>query len=193
MISQDVADILKLLSSREWAVVTWLLLGLIWAAGQPSVRSGFASVLGAALHWKLLVPAGLVALYVLGIVRAYDALDFSYRRLWLDAGLWFAYSIYVGGSVIAARGDFDLWGKVVKKNLNGIVYLEILVNTYTFHYVVELMIVGVLFVISMLNVGAGLEQRYKPVENLTEWLLAGFGLALFSYALMHFVGDPNTF
>lgn len=193
MISQDVADILKLLSSREWAIVTWLVLGLVWAVGQSSIRSSFASVLRAALHWKLLVPAGIVALYVLGIVSVYDALDLSYRRLWLDAALWFAYSIYVGGSAITARGDLDLWSKLVKKNLHGFVYIEILVNTYTFHYFVELTIIGVLVVVSIMNAVAGLEKRYKSVENLTEWLLAVFGFALFSYALVRAVDDPNTF
>ena len=70
-----------------------------------------------------------------------------------------------------------------------VIFLEFLINTYTFSLPVELVIVLVLGLIAMVDVVANLDEKYSPVAGLTKRVQTVVGFLILGIALSRAIAD----
>lgn len=183
---------MELLSPREWAILTWGALIFVWAVLNEDIRQSLWSIAASLRHWKISSLMLVVLAYVGGIAYFYDAVGFGYDRLWVDAALWSIYGIYLVGRFITRREYSHVAGDVVRENMRGAAFLELIGNTYTFSYLVELVLVPAIVFVSMLGAVAHSNMKYKRVGRITDWLLAAIGFNIFAFAVGQAIADPET-
>lgn len=83
--------------------------------------------------------------------------------------------------------------KVLLDNIKLIGLLEFITNLYVFNFVVELLLVPVLFVLAGMNVVAGRKKEYTPAKNLLQVLLVIYALFLIIYAIVQVSSDFKDF
>jgi hypothetical protein len=92
-----------------------------------------------------------------------------------------------------ANTEGKYFKKVLLDNVKLVVLLEFIINLYDFNFVVEFLLVPVLFVITAMLVISGTKQEYKPAKKLFQFVLAIYGISLIIFALVQVIGDFKDF
>jgi hypothetical protein len=171
-------------TTRELAVAIWILVFLAWAGTRSEIRRSGLNVLRAALHWKLLVPFVLIAAYTVLAVRGLYAAGLWTPDLLKDTIMWFLFS----GVALAFSGfkidpEVSIWRRALADQLKVIVLVEYLLNTYTFSFWIEMIMVPALAMVALFDAVARTDVKYSVVVRLTAWLQAFIGLAIISFAI----------
>ena len=185
-------EIMSLLSPREWAIIAWLVIFFIWALLKESIRRSTVLLCRSLLEWKILAALGLVVFYAGTVVFLYRVLDLNYSRIWIDAGLWVFYGFFLAGRYVSKREYANVWHDVFRENVTAVVFLELVINTYTFTFAVEMVLVPVIVTISMFGAVAEARDRFKPVDKLTDWALALIGFGILGYATFQAIENPGA-
>jgi len=161
-----------------------------WAMLQESIRTSVWSAVKSFFPWKILTPLALVAFYAWAMIYAYLSLGLGYERIWLDASLWVLYGFYLVGRYIIRRSYSHVWREVIRENLRGAAFLELIINTYTFSFLAEFLLIPFITFISMLGALANTDEKYSSVAKLTDSLLAIIGLSVLAYGIVRAVSNP---
>jgi hypothetical protein len=96
-----------------------------------------------------------------------------------DTILWFALSgLPMAFAGVLAKTDGNTWRRMLVDQLKVVVVLEYILNTYTFSFLAELLLVPVMTMLAMLDVVARSAVKYARVAKLIRVLqaLVGFGV-----------------
>jgi len=181
----------SLLSPREWAIITWLAILFVLALLKKGIRTSFVSLVRSILRWKILAAFGIVVVYAGAVVYLCQSIGLVHNRIWIDACLWLFYGFFVVGKYISKEGYTNLWRDVARENVSAVVVLELIVNTYTFDFTVEMIILPVIVFISVVGAVSGTDNELKPVEKLANWSLTLIGFALLGYAITRAIESPG--
>ena len=183
---------MDLFNTREIATAVWLAVFAGWALSQSSVRSAAASLLRAALRWKLVGIAAILAAYTTGIVLFLQVIGFWTSGLLKDTVLWFIFTgVATGFSAISLNNAESIAGRIVRDSVSVIILLEFLSNTYTFSLPVELVLIPVLFIIVALDAVADVQMSGTKVASFTKGLMGVAGLALIVGIVVQAIGNPS--
>ncbi len=83
--------------------------------------------------------------------------------------------------------------KVLLDNVKLVVLLAYIINLYVFNFVVEFLLVPVLFFIGALLAVSDTKKEYKPVKTLLQILVAIYGISLIIFAIVQVIGDFKDF
>jgi len=181
-----------LLSSREWAILTWGAVLLGWAALHKDIRKSFYPFAKSLLNPKIYSLIFVVFAYVAGSAYLYCKIGFGYHRLWIDASLWSIYGIHLVGRYITKREYSSVASDVVRENARGFAFFELIVNTYTFIFVVELVLIPAITMVAMLRAAADSDAKYEKVGRLMDWLFTLVGFSVLSFAVGQAITEPGT-
>ena len=189
---------LDFLTSREQAVAIWSAAGLLFVIGKDcGVVGAFASTAEfLARSWKLLVLFGSAAVYTGILVYAAHRYELWHASSAKEIVYWF-----IGTAVVLAGNTADLTRKphflrelVVKVLGVGFlaVVIEFAVNYYTFHFLVEVVVVFLITVIALVRAVAT-KPETAQVRSVCQWTLGLIGFVLIAITAMNALADPQGF
>lgn len=178
------------LSSREIATSFWLAAFLAWGFTHPPVRSSFLNVIKALFASKVIIPIMLVIGYTSAVVWGLAAIGFWDASLLKDTVLWFLLAgIVAVFSGIGGKEDERLFHLMVVENLKVLVLIEFLINFYTFHILIEFILIPFIAVIAMMDVVAEQKPEHQQVSRFLKSVQAITGLAILYFVFSEAIGD----
>jgi hypothetical protein len=181
-------------NNREIATAIWAIVIVTLVARNPKVRESFRGVFKAFCQRLILIPLGMMAVYISLLVYGLHA-----------AGLWdmgqlkntIIWSVSVAAVSLFRIGhiaeDQSYSKKAIKDNLQIVVVIEFFIGFYTFDPWAELLIVPFSAMIAGMLVVAQSDPKYQTAEKLLNGLLTIFGGALIAYAFYNLVTDFSSF
>ena len=168
-------EIVTILSTREWAITIWGTGFFIWMLTQSEIRKSLWNVIKILLGKNLRRFFLIIALYVAGIIMIFYQLPFWNNIYLKDIILWLIFSgiSYCVNSII--KGDTEHLKSTVKDNCRVIVIFEYFIGTFTFKFWIEMLIIPVITILTLMNVVAESEEKYRGVHKLIDIVLACIG------------------
>lgn len=168
----------KELSNREWAVLLWTIVFILWMACIKNTRNSLASLCKTLI--KTFTSKQVGPLFLVYIVFVFIAIiAYRYLKLW-DTGLikdtiiWFfgtAFILFINAS--DASKDDAFFQKILKKNLKFTILFVFIVNYFVFSFITELALV---FSITLLVALSALADRKDEFKQIRYPLKFGIGL-----------------
>ena len=188
------AAFLDFLTSREQAVLFWTAAGFLFVIGKDrGVVGAFASTAEfLARSWKLLVLFGSAALYAGTLVYVAHRYELWHASSAKETVYWF-----LGTAVVLAGNTADLtrkphflrelFVKVLGVGFLAVV-LEFAVNYYTFHFLVEVVLVFLITVTALVQ-GVATRPEHAQVRSTCGWTLAVIGSVLIAVTAVRALAD----
>jgi hypothetical protein len=166
-------------NNREWAILIWLGVFLIWAVSRKDIRQSLGQVLRAAATPKILLPLAVMLGYI--VLEAWLGSNVSLWRgdLTKDTIVWVIVSalvLFVNFSKASTEPHF--FRRRVAATVGVTEFLAFFTNLFVLSLIAELFLQPFLALLAMLAAYAGTDRRYRQVKRLTEGLLAVIGLLL---------------
>ena len=182
-----------MLTTREIAVVVWLIIAGAFVLSKRDVRSSLWNVLRISTQPVILAIAVSMTAYVLGIVLALRSVGVWSLDLMKDTIVWFLFGgIPLAFSSFASRSnDYHFLGTFLD-TIRVTVLVEFLVNEYTFSLPAELVFVPVVTMILMLRGYASAFEEYSQVHSILGWMQGIVGLAILAFVVSRAIGDIDS-
>ena len=183
-----------LFNNREIATGCWLCVLLIWMASNTSIRASSSNVLQAFFRFKILVPILIMLLYVILIVSFLAAINIWNFSLFKDTIIWFFFFAIATmmRSVISYDEPQKLFFTLMTDNLKLVIFLEFLVNTYTFSLLIELILIPITTLI--LSIGAIVDsgEKFSSLKRLIIQIQLIFVLIALIIVVSRAIADFNS-
>lgn len=173
---------MDVLSSREWAIVTWIIIYLGFTIFVLKVD--FTDVLKSFFNKKLNILWISILLYNLLIT-----IILSYSRYWnniyiKDIIFWVVFSCVVSTiNIFDSKKGKISFKKIILTNVTVSALIEFIISELTLSYCLELILIGILIFINFLYLFSQTSLEYKPVENVLKKILSFLNLIFFVYIL----------
>ena len=177
-------------NNREIAIAFWLLALAVCGLRKPDIRNSLGGVVRAFCDLKVLAAVCLMLLYVAVIVASFAAIGIWKVDLLKDTIVWF----FVGAMAMMVRFNTadnkdNVFRKILTDSIKIIIFLEFLVNTYTFPLIVELIIVPLLTSIAMIDAVATRNEEHALVAKLAKRVQTVIGFVIIGIAIYRAVTD----
>jgi hypothetical protein len=171
-------------NNREWALLFWLAVILVFLLMRKNTRSSIGGVLRIALSPKFLVPLAIFVGYVALEVRIGFSAGLWRGDLTKDTIVW----ILIAG--LALFFNFDEVSKEPHYFRNRIAaafgittFLEFFTNLFVLNLIAELALQPVLVFLALLAMAAGRDGQYRDIKGLANIILTLIVLSLFIFAV----------
>lgn len=196
----DMSAIFKVLTTRELALIIWLILLLCAVLFQSKLRYHVKEILKTAFHPQLLPLYGTFLIYVMATVALLRVVGFWDSSLLKDTVFWLLFSamnLFFGISFNLDKiRDGRYFGGLIKDNLKSSISVEFLINLYSFRLWIELVMLPIMALLVMTNTYAELSSKrddgYKKAHSCLNYLLGIIGLIYIGYAIYKTIGDPKA-
>jgi len=170
---------LDIFSSREKALIVWLVLFMVWACFQRNIRKSLWGVVKVLFHRKIFAVILAMFSYALMLVYAFHRLHIWDYSLVKDTVFWvFGSAFILLMNVDNASKEEGYFKKLVADNLKLIVLLEFVVTFYTFNFWLEMTIMPILFIVAVISAMSEAKQEFAQVKKLVDSILWLFGVGL---------------
>lgn len=178
-------------TSREIAVASWTLIVVtVLALRDRSIVRSMAAVVRAAAAPKILAAVVCMLFYVIGVVSLLARVHLWDTPLLKDTVLWFVFvGLALMGRYATSRGEIQLTD-VLRDNIKIVVFLELVLSTYTLPLMVEFVVVPFVTLLVMMSVVAKSDPRYVIVGRMINGLLVVIGIAMLITSMRYALSDP---
>lgn len=184
---------MDILSSREWAILIWVLIAICYITRPPQWRALKDPVLGVlrALGSRHLVSTiMLMSMYVLMMICGLARLGLWDLNLLKGSLIWFfSVAFFSLFQVNKFSESPHKLRDLVSDNFKLVVVIEYLVGAYTFHIAVELVLVPLIVFLSALVAFAETKPEYVSVKKFLSTILAIVGIAILGSVIYLLVQD----
>ncbi len=143
---------ISLFSSREIALFILILIFLIFILRNNAARKSILKVIEVALSRKLVVPFIGALIYCSIITFSLTKLDVWKWKYLKEISMWFLFigvpSCY---KALNIKPDDHYFKNFITNNMKIIVLIEFIFNSLTFHLIIEIILQGLIIVISLLK------------------------------------------
>lgn len=170
-------------TNREIAIAMWFAIGLFWSFRREKIRSSMLRVANSFFQRKILAVAIALVVYT-GVITAL----LHHLNIWRASNLkeTVYWTIFTGFAAEVSITDLsknkDYFISFLKDNIKLSVFIEYIVNAFSFSLAVELILVPMLLFLVLLKTVAELKEEHQPVKIITEILLAIFAICIISYS-----------
>jgi hypothetical protein len=181
------------LNNRQIAILLWAGVALVYCVAAPKVRPSLAGVLRIALHPKIWSIIVILAAWSVGLVYVGSELGWWTDDLASDTWFWFfttALVLLFNFEKASAEPDFFI--RKAKETFGLTLVLGFLSDLYVLSVPFEFIAQGLLAVVAMLAVVAGMEERTQPVRKLADGCLSAVGLLVLSLAVISLIQSWST-
>jgi len=180
-------------NNRERAIAIWLFVFLAWAFTKKDFRKSILNVFKLLFLTKFaFVLLGAIVYVALIIMLLYKAKLWDFLLV-KDTIIW---TLGTGFVLLLksnkALQDNNHFRKIVFDILTLTVVLEFITNFYTFDLWVEIFLFPVLLFIVTINAYAGLNEKFKKVKNLTNLILAIYGIYILLFAFSQVISNYHS-
>lgn len=177
-------------NNRERAIGIWLLVFLVWVCTKKEVRNSIASLLKTMFLTKVSVVFIGTLVYTAAVVFLLSKVSIWQPLLIKDTIFWVIGTGFVLLlNINKATQDTGYFKKVTLDSLRLMIVLEFVLGLYSFSFLVEMILIPLLFLVVAMNTLSGMKGEYKPVKKLTDLILAIFGIYTLVFALSHLLSD----
>ena len=188
------ATVARVFTTREVAVALWTCGLAVWICTRPRVGRSARGFIRAVVRWKILVPVLLMAAYIALAVRGLYLAGLWKQNLLTGTILWFLFSgLVLVFFQVRTDSNQSIWRLAVVDQLKAIVLVHYLVNTYTFAFLFELLLVPVLTAVVLTDVVAKRDAKNSGVAALTTWLHTLLGVGILARATHQAVSHSDPF
>lgn len=172
---------MDILSSREWAIVTWIIIYLCFTIFVLKVD--FTDVLKSFFNKKLNILWISILLYNLFIT-----IILSYSRYWnniyiKDIVFWVVFSCITTTISIFDKNKIFSFKKLIVTNITVSALIEFILSELTLSYYLELFLIGIFLPINFLFLVSQTKLEYKVTENVLKKILSLLNFIFFVYIL----------
>lgn len=177
-------------SDREIATAIWLGVLLAFALSKKAIsRDDVLNIVKTFLHWKIMTPVAVMIVYTAVMVYLLHFANFWTFSLLKDTIIWFFSGMVLAFSFVTSHNDEKVFSRIVTDTVKIVVFLEFLVNTYTFSLLVELFLVPSITWIIIMDAFAKTDEKYSQVASFTSGLRVVIGLAILTVAAVKAAAD----
>lgn len=185
---------MELLNNREIASAIWVLIFAAWAFSHRKIRSSFGSILNIFFKKVIFIPFSLLIIYTLTSVWILNQVGIWDSSQTKNTIIWFfciaTISIFRSNEIADNPNYFK---NTVKDNLKIIVFIEFLVEFYTFNLIIELMFIPFMAILGGLVAVSQANEKYALVNKALIKLIEIIGLFIIIYIGYRLVIDFNDF
>lgn len=181
---------MDILSSREWAIVTWIIIYLCFTIFVLKVD--FTYVLKSFFNKKLNILWISILLYNLFIT-----IILSYSRYWnniyiKDIIFWVVFSCVVSTiNIFERKKEKVSFKNLILTNITVSALIEFILSELTLSYYLELFLIGIFLPINFLFLVSQTKLEYKATENVLKKILSLLNLIFLVYILRELYRNFN--
>jgi hypothetical protein len=184
-------EILEGFSTREISIIIWSFI--IFSTLIFFARKAFLNVLKAFFHYKIIIPIIGFGIYCSLIILILYKINFWNFSLLKDSIIWF----FSAGLIVFFNANkienTNYFIEILKDNLKLIIFLEFVLNFYTFSLISELILIPVVTFITILyeysKVSLLTKPEHKKVNKFLKSILSIFGIILLISALIRLINE----
>lgn len=181
---------MSVFSTRELALLIWILVVFIFSLFSENVRDSYKRILKALELSVLVIIMCMVVyvssiIYVLTILKTYPVYPVKDILFWI-----FLVGFPALLKINKIRYEKDYYKKTIKISLKWTILLEFIIGLYTFNLAKELIIVPIAFLIGGMTVVAKRNAENERVYKLLYGLASICGLLLVIYIIREMYLDP---
>ncbi|OPC36846.1 hypothetical protein [Elizabethkingia miricola] len=178
-------DFINSLSAREISILIWLIISLsIFILISWKV---FLNVLRFLFHYKIISALFIYLIYCSGIIYILFELDYWKLDLLKDTIIWFLSTGIIIFFNVNKIEKTDYFTKIINDNLKIIIFLEFVINFYTFGIITELILVPAITLIVILYEYSKYTMHKNPkhinANKFLQLILSLFTVFIFSYII----------
>lgn len=172
---------MDILSSREWAIVTWIIIYLCFTIFVLKVD--FTGVLKSFFNKKLNILWMSILVYNLFIT-----IILSYSRYWnntyiKDIIFWVIFSYITSTISVFDKKKIFSFKKLILTNITVSALIEFILSELTLSYYLELFLIGIFIFIYILYLFSQTSLEYKTSENVLKKILSLLNFIFLVYIL----------
>ncbi len=177
---------MDILSSREWAIVTWTIIYLCL------FKVNLLDVLKSLFNKKLNILWITILLY-----NIFITIILSYSRYWKniyikDIVFWIVFSCVVSTiNIFDSKKEKFSFKKIILANITVSALLEFIISELTLSYCLELFLIGIYVVIYFLYLFSQTSLEYKTAENVLKKILSLLNFIFSVYILVELYKSFN--
>ena len=177
-------------NNRDLAIIIWFTVFILWMLSMKQLRKALLDAVKAFFNIKIIVPFGLMLLYVAFSTQVLSTLGLWDQTQYKTTLFWTITSaVVMFFNFSNVTGEKNFFKNIACDNFKVAVLIDFLINLYVFNIFVELLIVPCVTFLSCLLVMAQSDQKYKPAEKFINIVLTLFGFSLLGYAGYSLVND----
>ena len=172
---------MDILSSREWAILTWIIIYLCFTIFVLKVD--FTDVLKSFFNKKLNILWISILLY-----NFFLTIILSYSRYWnniyiKDIVFWVVFSCITSTISIFDKNKIFSFKNLILTNITLSAIIEFMLSELTLSYYLELLLIGIFLPINFLFLVSQTKLEYKVTENVLKKILSLLNFIFFIYIL----------
>lgn len=184
----------KIFNNREIALISYLIMFILWTLTQKKIRHSIVSVIKAFLAWKILVSVLALLIYVVLIVFGLFKIGLWDKSLIKDTVYW----IFGVGLIIMMHFDNALKEKhffinIIKVNFKILVIIEFIVGLYVFSMITEFILMPFVILFSILLGYTEDDTEHRKVHNFLNAIFIILGIVYLIYSSYHIYYDLAGF
>lgn len=163
----------KVLSTREWATIIWLFIFLIYILKNKKIKEQFLNVINI-LFGKVLIKIWIATFIYVFFITFLFSKTLIWNNFYIkDIIIWFITSGIIF-SLNAASKEADeqyIW-TVLKDNLKLTIFLEFFLNTFTFSFWIELLLIPIIALLTIIDEYTAIKEEYKIIHKFMQIVIA---------------------
>lgn len=184
-------DFIKSLSTREISILIWLIIS--FSIFILISQKAFLNVLRFLFHYKIISALFTYLIYCSGIIYILFELDYWNLDLLKDTIIWFLSTGIIIFFNINKIEKTDYFIKIINDNLKIIIFLEFVINFYTFGIITELIIVPTITLIIIVYEYSKYTMHKNPkhinANKFLQFILSLFTVFIFSHIIYKIIFD----
>ncbi|MBS1537682.1 MAG: hypothetical protein JST20_08045 [Bacteroidetes bacterium] len=181
-------------STRELSLLIWLTVLIITLTFGKEIRKSMLGVISAFFATKIVLVFALLTIYVgliVFLLKSFSLLDVT---LFKDTIFWFfSFAIVTFFSINKAK-DIGFFKSILVDSFKWTIFLEFLVNFYTFSLTTELILFPFILIVTTTQAFSQTDKKNEQVTKLLTNILSIIVTAYFLYALYKTLFDyKNVF
>ncbi|MCK6648732.1 MAG: hypothetical protein L6Q66_03660 [Bacteroidia bacterium] len=178
MIYRITEQILSIFSTRELSVLFWLVVIFSALLLSKNIRSSFGRVLTSLFDKKIVSIFLIQVAYTIGVIFLLCYLNLWNKTLIKDTFFWFfGVAVVLFFSINKAK-NVTLFYEMMKESFKWTIFVEFLVNFYTFSFWVEFFLVPIITLMVLMQIVSETKKEYDRVNTLLKKMLSYSGVLL---------------
>lgn len=184
-VSSNLKLFFNLFSSREQALIFWLIILIVYALGGEKVRISFKHVLRSLLNKYIIIIFFLSFLYSFFEVLLLKKIGIWSPSLLKETIIWVFFSSTVAVAKCTSQKKEDELSikRILKESITLFVIFEYFINLYTFHILVEIVLVPVVASLVLFAHYTRRTQENALAHKLANQIFSLFGLLLINFMI----------
>lgn len=184
----------KTFNNREIALISYLLIFILWTFTQKKIRKSFMPVIKALLAWKILASIFALMLYVALVVYGLFSIELWDKSLIKNSIYWtFGVGLVFMMSFDKALKEEHYFKNLVKENFKVLLIIEFIVGLYVFGIITEFILMPFVIIFSMLLGYTEVYKEHEQVRKIVNGLFVILGTVYLIYSGYHIYSDFSGF